>query len=365
MGFIFMKLSASSSSVSLSLMLLLVLVFSRTMAVVKLPPNVTIPALIVFGDSIMDTGNNNNLTTLVKCNFPPYGEDFKQQNPTGRFCNGKVPSDLIAEEIGVKELLPAYLDPRLQPSDLITGVCFASGGSGFDPATPKTVSVLSLSDQLELFKEYIGKLKRIVGEERTKFILANSIYLVVSGSDDIANTYFTLRFRQLQYDVPAYTNLMATKGSEFIKDIYELGARRIGIFSAPPIGCVPSQRTLGGGILRGCADKYNEAALLFNNKLSTKLESLRGDLPNSKLVYIDVYNPLLDIIVNPQNYGLKIVDKGCCGTGVIEVAVLCNRLDTTCSDVTDYVFWDSYHPTEKTYRSLVPTILQKYLNQFF
>jgi len=42
------------------------------------------------------------------------------------------------EELGIKEFLPAYLDPNLQPSDLPTGVCFASGGAGFDPLTSQT-----------------------------------------------------------------------------------------------------------------------------------------------------------------------------------------------------------------------------------
>ena len=44
---------------------------------------------------------------------------------------------LLAEELGIKELVPAYLDPQLQPQELKTGVCFASGGSGYDPLTPK------------------------------------------------------------------------------------------------------------------------------------------------------------------------------------------------------------------------------------
>lgn len=62
--------------------------------VVKLPPNVSIPAVLVFGDSIMDTGNNNNMETPSRCNYKPYGKDFQGGIPTGRFSNGKVPSDL-------------------------------------------------------------------------------------------------------------------------------------------------------------------------------------------------------------------------------------------------------------------------------
>ncbi|KAK4276493.1 hypothetical protein QN277_014635 [Acacia crassicarpa] len=364
---VFMKLAWScclSWRTVLRLMLFLA-VWCRAKGLVRLPPNVSVPAIFAFGDSIVDTGNNNYLETVVKCNFPPYGQDFEGGIPTGRFGNGKVPSDIIAEELGIKELVPAYLDPNLKPSDLPTGVCFASGASGYDPLTPQIVSVIPLSAQVEMLKEYIGKLKGIVGEDRTNFILANAVALVVSGSDDIANTYFTARVRQLQYDVPAYTDLMANSASDFVKELYELGLRRIGVFSAPPIGCVPSQRTLGGGIERECAGQENEAAKLFNSKLSKKMDSLSRDLPNNRIVYIDVYKPLLDIIQNYQRYGFQVADRGCCGTGTIEVSVLCNALDPTCDDVSHFVFWDSYHPTEAAYKKLVGPLLENYVSKFF
>ena len=64
-------------------------------ALVKLPENETVPAVIVFGDSIVDPGNNNNLVSIAKCNFPPYGRDFDGGKPTGRFTDGRIPSDFI------------------------------------------------------------------------------------------------------------------------------------------------------------------------------------------------------------------------------------------------------------------------------
>lgn len=139
-------------------------------------------------------------------------------------------------------------------------------------------------------------------EERTNTILGNSIYLIVAGSNDISTTYFTLGFRKLQYDVASYADLMVDSASTFIQEIYQLGVRRMGIFGAPPLGCLPSQRTLAGGVLRVCADKYNQAAQLYNTKLSSKLHSFGNSLPKSKLVYLDIYNPLFHIIQNPQNY---------------------------------------------------------------
>jgi hypothetical protein len=55
-----------------------------------------VTALVVFGDSIVDPGNNNAISTIIKANFPPYGHDFGQDHrPTGRFCNGRIPTDFI------------------------------------------------------------------------------------------------------------------------------------------------------------------------------------------------------------------------------------------------------------------------------
>ncbi|ESW32636.1 hypothetical protein PHAVU_001G004600 [Phaseolus vulgaris] len=364
------KLFSSSSSSSfqflssymLRFILLLLFVCCKTEGLLKLPPNVSVPAVFVFGDSVVDTGNNNNRTTsFARSNFPPYGRDFQGGIPTGRFSNGKVPSDLIVEELGIKEFLPPYLKPNLQPSDLVTGVCFASGGSGYDPLTSVIEGSIPVSGQLDLFKEYIGKLKGVVGEERAKFILANSLFIVVAGSSDISNTY---RTRSLLYDLPSYSDLLLNSASKFLTELNELGARRIAVFSAPPIGCLPFQRTVGGGIEKKCAQRPNNLAQLFNTKLSNLLHSLNRNFPNSRNVFINIYDPLLDIILNYQKYGYKVGDTGCCGTGRIEVAILCNSLDSTCSNVHDYVFWDSFHPTESVYKRLIAPILQKYLYQF-
>ncbi|KAK7376695.1 hypothetical protein VNO80_02109 [Phaseolus coccineus] len=371
--FLLMKLPSSSRSpcslfrfILLLLLITLLIVCEKTRAVVKLPPNVSVPAVFVFGDSIMDTGNNNkNLATTARCNYPPYGKDFKGGIPTGRFSNGKVPSDFIVEELGIKEFLPAYLDSNLEPGELVTGVCFASGGAGYDPLTAQTSLTISLSGQLDLFREYIGKLEGIVGEEKTKFILGNSLYIVVLGSNDISNTYFLSRVRQLQYDFPAYADFMLSSASSFLKEIYGKGARRIAVFSVPPLGYLPSQRTLAGGIQREVVVKINVAVQIFNTKLTKELDSLQHKFPDSRMVYIDVYNPLLDIIVNYQRYGYKVGDKGCCGTGTIEVVLLCNHLTPLCPNDLEYVFWDSFHPTESVYKKLIAPVLGKYVNKFF
>lgn len=57
-----------------------------------------VPALCIFGDSVVDAGNNNNLQTLIKANFLPYGRDFVTHRPTGRFCNGKLATDFTGND---------------------------------------------------------------------------------------------------------------------------------------------------------------------------------------------------------------------------------------------------------------------------
>jgi hypothetical protein len=54
-----------------------------------------VPAFLVFGDSIVDTGNNNAVLTLTRSDFRPYGKDLNGGVPTGRFSNGRIPTDLL------------------------------------------------------------------------------------------------------------------------------------------------------------------------------------------------------------------------------------------------------------------------------
>jgi hypothetical protein len=53
-------------------------------------------AFFVFGDSLVDSGNNNFLMTSARADAPPYGVDFPTHRATGRFSNGKNIPDIIS-----------------------------------------------------------------------------------------------------------------------------------------------------------------------------------------------------------------------------------------------------------------------------
>ncbi|KAK9050614.1 hypothetical protein SSX86_030416 [Deinandra increscens subsp. villosa] len=328
---------------------------------ITLPENVSVSAVLVFGDSFVDQGNNNYVNTIAKGNYSPYGKDFLGGKPTGRFSNGKTLPDFLAEALGVKDYLPPFLDPVVNDKDLQTGVSFGSGGSGFDPLTTTITTAIPISVQLDMFKQYIERLKRNIAEEAANKIITNSVVVLVAGNNDL---YLTFPLRRSQYDALGYSNMLVKLVLNFIQEIYTLGVRRIVVFGAPPIGCLPAVRTLSGGLQRRCAEEENNLAQLFNTVLGQQLQVWTTSFPQSKLAYIDYYSSLINIIENPKKFGFDVVDKGCCGTGAIEVVYLCNKLTPTCLDRSKYFFWDAFHLSEKGNSILVDQIIQDLVNLF-
>ncbi|KAJ6322535.1 hypothetical protein OIU77_012388 [Salix suchowensis] len=86
------------------------------------------PAILVFGDSTVDSGNNNEIDTLFKANFRPYGIDYHGHTPTGRFSDGRLIPDFLASILKIKHSVPPFLKPNLSDHEIVTGVSFASSG---------------------------------------------------------------------------------------------------------------------------------------------------------------------------------------------------------------------------------------------
>lgn len=321
------------------------------------PNKDSVPALFAFGDSVVDTGNNNFMNTLCKANFAPYGKDFQGGKATGRFSDGKLPCDLAVEALGIKEFLPPYLDPSLQIDDLVTGVNFASSCSGFDPVTSYCrFPALSLTAQLSLFDEYKQKLKAAVGENRTAAIVANSIYLIATGVNDFL-TYLQKPPERAHYSLPEYLDLMVAYCGLFLEQLYAHGARKIAVMNLPPVGCVPIV-TEGTGT---CLPIGNDAPAEFNPKLQNLTNFLNDILYGSKIVILDIFTPLDSLVRHPLEHGFLVTHTGCCGTNLGIMCAIFGK-DKLCSYPSAYVFWDGAHPTEATYKFLYETCMRDTLN---
>ncbi|KAJ4979622.1 hypothetical protein NE237_010402 [Protea cynaroides] len=306
-----------------------------------------VPALFIFGDSVVDVGNNNNLITIVKSNFPPYGRDFISHKPTGRFSNGKLATDLTAENLGFTTYPLAYLSKAAKGDNLLIGANFASAASGYYDQTARLYDAISLTHQLEFYKEYQRKLERIAGKSNASSIISESIYILSAGSSDFVQNYYINPLLNRVYTTDQFANILLKSFSAFVQNLYGLGARRIGVTSLAPLGCLPAAITLFGYGSNNCVARLNRDAVSFNNKLNATVQSLQESLSSLKIVVFDIYQPLHDLINKPSDYGFFEARKACCGTGTIETSVLCNSESVgTCANATEYVFWDGFHPTE-------------------
>ncbi|XBI20057.1 hypothetical protein VPH35_061436 [Triticum aestivum] len=317
-------------------------------------PHQDIPAVFAFGDSTLDTGNNNVLPTMVRADHAPYGREFPGGAPTGRFSDGKLLTDYLVEVLGIKELLPAYRSgaANLTVADLATGVCFASAGSGLDDATATNAGVATFGSQLADFKQLLGK----IGGRKAGKVVKKSVFLVSAATNDMMMNYYMLPSGRSKYTLEQYHDLLIGNLRTYIQAMYELGARRMLVAGLPPVGCLPLQLTMAE--LRqpprpqGCIAEQNAAAESYNAKLQRMLAEFQARSPGARAVYADIYSPLKDMVDHPDKYGFVEASKGCCGTGLLEMGPLCTDMVPTCAKPSEFMFWDSVHPTQATYRAV-------------
>ncbi|XP_040957353.1 GDSL esterase/lipase At4g16230 isoform X5 [Gossypium hirsutum] len=112
-----------------------------------------IPTIFIFGDSIVDVGNNNYINTLAKAMFPN-GIDFCKNCLSGRFTNGRTVIDILEQRLGAKDFRPPYLAPNTTGDVVLRGVNYASSGSGILNDTGLIWGGrISLDEQISNFKE--------------------------------------------------------------------------------------------------------------------------------------------------------------------------------------------------------------------
>uniref|UniRef100_R7W499 GDSL esterase/lipase n=1 Tax=Aegilops tauschii TaxID=37682 RepID=R7W499_AEGTA len=119
-----------------------------------------VPCYFVFGDSLVDNGNNNGIVSLARANYPPYGVDFAG-GPTGRFSNGLTTVDVISKLLGFDDFIPPFAGAT--SDQLLTGVNFASAAAGIREETGQQLGGrISFSGQVQNYQSAVEQL-RLVG----------------------------------------------------------------------------------------------------------------------------------------------------------------------------------------------------------
>ncbi|KAF8399229.1 hypothetical protein HHK36_015094 [Tetracentron sinense] len=231
------------------------------------------PAMFIFGDSLIDDGNNNYIPTIARANYFPYGIDLGF--PTGRFCNGLTVVDYGARLLGLP-FIPPYLSPTSKGTNILRGLNYASAAAGIIDETGRHYGARTpFNGQILLFEKTVRlELPNLFqSQEDLSLYLAKSVFLVNIGSNDYINNYLLPRMYASShvYDGQAFADLL------------------IGILSQQ------LQRELSRG--------------------------------------------------NPES-GFTVPNKACCGNGRYGGDLSCLPLQPPCANRDQYIFWDSFHPTQ-------------------
>ncbi|XP_028771228.1 GDSL esterase/lipase At5g08460-like [Neltuma alba] len=331
----------------------LLLIFLSRNVVVGAPPPPLFPAMFVFGDSLVDDGNNNYLNSLAKANYVPYGIDFPG-GPTGRFSNGKTLIDLLGELLGLP-YLPAFANTLSEGSNISAGVNYASAASGFLDETGSNLGDhVTIGQQVRNFETTLKQLKNQMGDTNLSQHLAKSLVVVHLGSNDYINNYLLpeLYGTSLIYNPPDYADLLIGLYKKLLLDLHNLGLRKFLLGAVGPLGCIPNQLATGLVPPGQCRFVVNEIVSMFNDRLKSLVKQLNSDHQGSIFVYGNSFGAFSDIINHPNTYGLSVVDRACCGVGMRQGQITCLPLSVPCPNRDQFVFWDAFHPTQAVHEVL-------------
>ncbi|XP_074282663.1 GDSL esterase/lipase 7-like [Silene latifolia] len=305
--------------------------------------NPVAPALYIFGDSLVDNGNNNWLPTMARADYTPYGLNFPGPVMLGRFTNGRTIADFMAEYLGL---------PYPPPYASLFGYNYASAACGILPETGINLGkCYTFDQQIEMFEQTVQSQLYPTFQDETQGILSKSIFLVCVGTNDYLNNYFMpFSPSSQQYDPPHFAQLLIYRLSLQLKRLYNLGARKVMVMEVGPLGCTPTGVEPTKWIMHKieCDENANNILSMFNKELPFLLSYLTSTLPGSRFVLVHTYSFSYDAITNPWKYGLSDSSNSCCKTW-LNGGFQCIPKQTPCPNPNEHFFWDGHHPTEAAY----------------
>jgi outer membrane lipase/esterase len=271
--------------------------------------------LVVFGDSLADTGN---VALATKGALPPSA--YWQ----GRFSGGPIWVDTLAKYLG---------EGAVQPS-LAGGLDYAFGGATVAAtALPPFNQVPTLGQQVGQYLTGLG----LSGNTAHK-PAANDLFAVWAGANDFFDTFSAATG-------PISPIASADTLENSLKTLADAGGRQFVVNNLPPLGQTPFIRDLKVPGLSAAANAWTAA---FNSELKKDLGDLRSYKHGMTVVGVDVAG-LFHEATGPGNpFGFvnttdPVGDYLAPGTSVL-------IKDVTAKDPKNYLFFDGAHPTSKTHQ---------------
>ena len=276
--------------------------------------------IVVFGDSLSDTGNDAQLAlNTYGFYFPGPVFDYTQ----GRFTDGLDTFPYAQQYFGVwveqlATMIPSR--PTITNSlgggkDYAYGFAFTGNGTTDFSFGPYDITINNVSQQIT---DYLATNPKI--DKKTLFI-------VWAGANDVLNA--TSAGDVVNAGINQATN---------VERLVQAGATQIIVPDLPPLGAIPRLNTLGG-----ISIEATQLSVLYNDTLDAGLGIVRASNPGRelKLYPMDVFALFNNIIASPSAYGLVNVTSSSQGVYPLNP-------DT-------YLFWDGLHPTTHGHNILAVT----------
>ncbi|KAI3435163.1 Lipase_GDSL domain-containing protein [Psidium guajava] len=315
------------------------------------------PAIFNFGDSNSDTGGKSAAFHRLQ---PPNGDTFFGKT-SGRYCDGKVILDFIAEKLGLPYLSP-YLDSM--GTNFCHGANFATGGSTIQPLDTRIFeagfSPISLDIQLSQFEQFKARTLELHADKSyyAKSSLprpedfSKALYTLDIGQNDLHAALSSMTEKQALASIPSMMN----KFSVAVERLYQQGARAFWIHNTGPIGCLPYDVITyppesNNTDENGCVASHNRIAQEFNMQLKALVSKLRLHLLGAVLNYIDIYSAKNTLISEAQKHGFVGPLEYCCGHHG-DYTVQCGEkaivngtevFGASCGDPLKVISWDGGH----------------------
>jgi outer membrane lipase/esterase len=261
--------------------------------------------LVVFGDSLSDSGNTYIASNRTSPLSPPYFQ--------GRFSNGPVFTELLGF------------------SPLALGVTGATAGNvnyafgGAETTGPGSAGVPSLRQQLQLYTSRGGTFG------------PRDLVSVYAGANNILNN---VPAASVNPNPPAFLGGVATVAANdvlaVVGQVAGAGAGTIIVPNLPGFGDLPPFR---GGPASQLVEMFGSGQ--FNATLAAGLPGVARTNANANIILVDVERAVSQIRSSPAAYGFTNVTTPCLNT---TTGVVCPTPDT-------YFYWDSIHPTAALHRA--------------
>lgn len=278
----------------------------------------TLTGMVVFGDSLSDTGNTTQMITNVfgfggaGSGLPPTELPYAPNYDTGRLTNGPNTSPASTTKgVWVEQLAPKIGLPTPTYS-LSGGTNYAYAGAVTGGGFGFSGLVANMGTQLGMFCGGCAS------------VSPHNLYVFWGGADDILTALGVT-------DPIAAAHSAATNLAGYIGALAAAGATDFLWADLPPLGAIPEIAALGPA----ASAAATAAALAFNADWSADIGLLQAAHPGVHIAGMDTFGLFAAIAGNPAAFGFTNI-----------TAPSANFLNGNLNVNPDnYLFWDLQHPT--------------------